>query len=192
MHEAQGGNAAAIICEIQRLRAALRYHRGQLGDYRCWVDDVRVYQAANLTSYRLPQIPNTERFEAYCQAFWENRQRPAEKGKGDLSLNSERGILPLAPSSDDDLQTKALGDLQSELIRLREGIERHELRGFLGRTAEDDEQLYALLPERTPWNSALPPREVFLPHCREFCSHCQKRPEHFFEWSQEKMKQDGE
>jgi hypothetical protein len=172
--------------EIAKMRSAIRYHRAQLGDYRCWVDDIRAYQSADLAAYHLPQVPPPARCAQYCQAFWENRQRPHEKGKGDPALNSEHRVLPLPHYSDEDLDSMSPDQLQKERDRLRDGILQHESYGFLGRTVVHDEKLYQLLPEVVAWNSGLPPRETFLPHCAEFCGHCQSHPEHFLEWSEKK------
>ena len=63
--------------ETKRLRAVIRYHRDQKGDDRCWVDDLRLYEA-------LPEgadghdsaLPTEEVFLENCKRFCRSRQVP--------------------------------------------------------------------------------------------------------------------
>lgn len=63
--------------EAKKLRDSIRYHRDQKGDDRCWVDDLRLYEA-------LPEgavghdstLPTEEVFLANCKRFCQSRQVP--------------------------------------------------------------------------------------------------------------------
>lgn len=175
--------STAIIKKISAIRDAIRYHRAQISDYRCWVDDERLYQVTLGSDLAAARVPATEEFKARCAAFWDLRQRPEEQGRGDPTVNSEVAPLKIATFSDEDLKTLSGAELARELERLENGVRKHLGKGDLGRVVRDDEQLYALLPERAEWSSALPAREVFLKNCERFCEHCQKNPGDLFEWS---------
>ena len=63
--------------EVERLRDAIRYHRDQKGDDRCWVDDLRLYET-------LPEgpvgydstLPPEDVFLDNCKRFCRSRQTP--------------------------------------------------------------------------------------------------------------------
>jgi hypothetical protein len=63
--------------EAEKLRDAIRYHRDQKGDDRCWVDDLRLYEI-------LPEgpvgydstLPTEEVFLENCKRFCRSRQVP--------------------------------------------------------------------------------------------------------------------
>lgn len=63
--------------EAKKLRDSIRYHRDQKGDDRCWVDDLRLYEA-------LPEgavghdstLPTEEIFLTNCKRFCQSRQVP--------------------------------------------------------------------------------------------------------------------
>jgi hypothetical protein len=63
--------------EAKRLRDAIRYHRDQKGDDRCWVDDLRLYEALPEppTNYD-PTLPPEDVFLANCKRFCQSRQTP--------------------------------------------------------------------------------------------------------------------
>ena len=173
---------AAVIQRIVGLREAIRYHRAQVGDYRCWVDDERLYKAAG-GDVSLPVVPNPHEFMRRCEAFWDHRQRADERGKGDPSLNSEHRILSIPKYSNEDLAGESSLELSHKLDELLAAIRAHQQRGYAERSVSDDEALYVLLPEQVLWNSALPKREIFLSNCSRFCGHCQEYPEDILEWS---------
>jgi hypothetical protein len=68
---------ASLRAEAKKLRAAIRYHKDQKGDDRCWVDDLRLYEA-------LPEgaaghdstLPTEEVFLENCKRFCRSRQVP--------------------------------------------------------------------------------------------------------------------
>lgn len=69
--------AEALQEEVLKLRAAIRYHKDQKGDDRCWVDDLRLYEA-------LPEgsdghdstLPSEKIFLENCKRFCRSRQVP--------------------------------------------------------------------------------------------------------------------
>lgn len=63
--------------EIKKLRNVIRYHRDQKGDDRCWVDDLRLYEALpeGPVNYD-PTLPPEEEFMANCKRFCKSRQTP--------------------------------------------------------------------------------------------------------------------
>jgi hypothetical protein len=72
--------AAGAADELDRLRSAIREHRDQRGDDRCWLDDVKLYHAldgevsgATLDGMKLP--PRCDFVES-CTRYWNQRQRP--------------------------------------------------------------------------------------------------------------------
>jgi len=76
------GRIAELEAEVQRLREAIRTHRDERGDSRCWLDDARLYaaigEAINESEFRLPERCE---FLASCERYWESRQpRPEAKG----------------------------------------------------------------------------------------------------------------
>ena len=64
---------------VYSLRLAVRQHRDQVGDYRCWVDDQVLY------SKTLPELagqksipPDSTVFHQRCILYFERRQAPDE------------------------------------------------------------------------------------------------------------------
>ena len=63
--------------EIKKLRSLIRYHKDQKDDDRCWVDDIRLYEA-------LPEgcvgydstLPPEDVFLDNCKRFCRSRQVP--------------------------------------------------------------------------------------------------------------------
>ncbi len=66
-----------LKAEVLKLRSSIRYHKDQKGDDRCWVDDLRLYEA-------LPEgaeghnstLPPEEVFLENCKRFCRSRQVP--------------------------------------------------------------------------------------------------------------------
>jgi hypothetical protein len=168
--------------QIIALRAAIRYHRGQVSDFRCWVDDIRIYEAAGLLDQKSRAVPAPAEFLQRCSAFWDNRQRPAEVGNGSPATNSEGAALRLPDYSDADLETLSNSQIEDLLAQMKDAVSYHYGRGYLLRDHADDQRLYSLLPENELWTSALPARDVFLKNCQRFCDHCQQKPEDLLDW----------
>jgi chromosome segregation ATPase len=64
------------VDEITRLQVAIREHRDQKGDNRCWLDDFNLYKVLpEGPSYDSSLPPKCEFLES-CSRFWEQRQLP--------------------------------------------------------------------------------------------------------------------
>jgi len=63
--------------EVKKLRAAIRDHRDQKGDDRCWVDDIKLYEALpeGPVNYD-PTLPPEDVFLENCKRFCRSRQTP--------------------------------------------------------------------------------------------------------------------
>lgn len=68
--------------EIVVLRNAVRLHRDERGNDRCWIDDARLYGALPEKIGATSQLPQWPEFQANCRRFWELRQC-AGAGKAD-------------------------------------------------------------------------------------------------------------
>lgn len=67
----------ALKSELEKTRDAIRYHRDQKGDDRCWVDDVRLYEILpeGPVGYD-PTLPPEDVFLENCKRFCRSRQTP--------------------------------------------------------------------------------------------------------------------
>lgn len=66
------------LVEAHRLRKAIRYHRDQKANDRCWIDDVTLYQvlpegAAGLDT----SLPSRDAFLTNCARYHDQRQAPS-------------------------------------------------------------------------------------------------------------------
>ena len=59
---------------IPELEAAIRKHRDQRGDDRCWLDDMELYAVLGDARVDLT-LPPKDEFLGHCARFWECRQR---------------------------------------------------------------------------------------------------------------------
>lgn len=175
--------------EIVKIRRALREHRDQVGDYRCWVDD-EVLHHATLPELRqaVPRLPDFEEFAANCHAYHTLRQNPADQDQTSIPLDSSVGPLPLQYSEelDADLQGMSREALMSELASLLQGIRAHQRMPCNERTYYEDIALSQLLPEKTLPQTKLPPYAAFVEtNCPAYNRHCQAFPEDFIRgiWS---------
>jgi uncharacterized small protein (DUF1192 family) len=92
-----------LEAEVERIKAAIREHRDQKGDDRCWLDDLMLYRAldgkvsgATVADMELP--PKCDFLES-CSRYWDQRQRPTAK--------------------DDDPKEMTIAQLQAEVERLK-------------------------------------------------------------------------
>lgn len=75
------GLIVEIADELERLatlEAAIREHRDQEGDDRCWLDDAKLYAALGESGHDTSLPPKCEFLES-CSRFWEQRQSPEDK-----------------------------------------------------------------------------------------------------------------
>jgi len=117
--EAARWMTAPVTCrdaaaEIERLRNAIRAHRDERGDDRCWIDDLRLYASlgdGGIDGSKL-RLPPKADFLGSCERYWECRQDPLTRGTARLP-----GDMTIA-------------QLTCEVERLR--AENEELRADLG------------------------------------------------------------
>jgi len=167
---------------ITKARRAIREHRDQTGDYRCWVDDeVLYYRTLPELAGKTPPVPAFEDFMTRCKGYHEKRQDPAELPQ-EIALDSSKGPLELTydEALDRDLVHMSESDLARTLEVLLTGIREHRSRGYRDRTFEDDKALYLLLPEKKVAVTQLPPYEDFIgKNCPAYAEFCQKNPSRF-------------
>ncbi len=160
--------------EIIRLRNAIREHRDQVGDDRCWLDDVLLHGFLPDTPLPDNKLPSWEEMECKCRRFFEDRQCPSCPHQ---ALTSRK----TAEECDRDLAEMNDDALRQEGLRLRQGIHAHRDRTEK-RTYADDEQLYALLPDGVLGDTRLT-GDAFLPNCRRFWETRQNQnPQKLHEW----------
>lgn len=100
-----GKNIEQLRAEVARIKAAIREHKDQLSDSRCWLDDSKLYSALDDRGYD-SSLPAKCEFLESCSRFWEQRQTPEAKDR-------RAGEMTIA-------------QLQAEVERLRERAERAE------------------------------------------------------------------
>lgn len=66
---------------VSQLETAIRTHRDQRGDDRCWLDDAELYAVlgedqATQTDFKLPP---RQTFLQNCSRYWECRQKSTDK-----------------------------------------------------------------------------------------------------------------
>jgi hypothetical protein len=70
----------SLKLEVKKLRSVIRYHKDQKGDDRCWVDDIRLYEALPEGSVGYNStLPSEEVFLENCKRFCKSRQVPIGK-----------------------------------------------------------------------------------------------------------------
>ncbi len=71
----------ALADRVEALEQAIRKHRDERGDDRCWLDDSNLYLALDdgAEFAEVTTLPPKCDFLMSCARFWEQRQRPSEK-----------------------------------------------------------------------------------------------------------------
>lgn len=65
--------------EVLRLRAAIRNHRDQRGDDRCWIDDEMLYGSLDEPlPLDISALPPKEDFLKSCERYYEQRRCPLD------------------------------------------------------------------------------------------------------------------
>lgn len=176
-------NAKNKILECRRV---LRWHRDQIGDDRCWLNDLKLYEVARVRHAFLnadPLIP-FRNFIRFCEDFHDfcNSEQP-------LVIPNDAVLDP--QHWDDDLEGKSNLELYDELEKLRSGILEYAQITNRPKTVADNQKLYNLLPEKLPADFRLPPKSKFLDNddprkgCTNFWfSHadCSRRPCNLSQW----------
>lgn len=165
---------------IKELRTAIRYHRDQTGDDRCWLDDHLVWNLLPELKQDV-DLPGYEEGMKKCTSFFKCRNAIS------LPEIPQNAILDPAKWNED---LPIMNDLQliAELEKLKMAIKRHHDIQNRERTLEDDKELYAVLPEKIPADFRLPSEEDFLgttrtnAGCPQFLkSHSQCAGKHKFD-----------
>jgi len=143
-----------VESHIRELRKVIRYHRDQIGDDRCWVDDHLVWNALPETKQVL-RLPTYDEGMRQCRAFFNYRNSAAKE-------ETPAGAILDSDKWDDDLLTMSSEGLNLEFNKLESAIKRHYHITDRERTLEDDKELYSALPENIPAYFRLPSEEDFL------------------------------
>lgn len=143
-----------MIEQIKELRNYIRYPRDQKGDDRCWLDDYVVTNALPATR-KIFRLPSYEEGMRKCRAFHKYRNASsADPIPADAILDPVKW--------DDDLSTMTNEELQNQFYKLESAISRFDCIPVEKRTADDDRELYSILPEKIPADFRLPCEEDFL------------------------------
>lgn len=77
-----GVTAVEAFRQRERLIRAIREHRDQRGDDRCWLDDVALYNALAEVTGEDPtfdlSLPPKAEFLASCERYYEQRRDPSK------------------------------------------------------------------------------------------------------------------
>ena len=105
--------------KIERLEAAIREHRDQKGDDRCWLDDLKLYDVLGETPPALSLPPKCEFLES-CARYWEQRQRPEEKvvSNYDMTMRQLQDKLHRAEECIRDIAWRANYEFEKEIFSL--------------------------------------------------------------------------
>lgn len=165
--------------ELSSIRLAIRQHRDQIGDYRCWVDDEVLYHRV-LPELRgvVPEVPPGEEFLRRCETYYKQRQNP-EESPVEIPLDSSLEPLNLVydNSLDSDLNGLDAKAVQLRIDQLLQAVRDHQAKGYSNRTYRHDCDLYLCLPEKKLPITQLPPRELFLGRgCPAYNDYCQLNP----------------
>jgi hypothetical protein len=148
--QAGRGGALAVILpevldELERLEAAIRNHRDQTDDRRCWQDDDELYAALPegatvKADTSLPPEPEfLESCARHCRQFWRNRQRPQDRDR------------TLAP------REMTIAQLEAEVDGYREVCQEHLRQIEIYRTTRDEvrDEVHRLEAERDAFRRAV-------------------------------------
>lgn len=143
-----------MLPQILEMRSAIRSHRGQKGDDRCWLDDHAVYNTVPSIREKV-HLPTYDEGMRKCRLFYKNRNAvSADPVPSDAILNSVEW--------DDDLREMNAEDLRNEHTKLETAILKHYNIPHDKKTIEYDRELYSILPEKIPADFRLPCEEDFL------------------------------
>lgn len=143
-------------------RQAIRYHRDQKSDDRCWLDDYLVWKFLPDSAPEPTHLPPFEEAMGCCRSFYNNR-------RSDQS-DADSAAIKKDPSAwDDDLVGMTEVELKAEWEKLQNALRTH--RDIIGRerTLDDDRALYLVLPEKIPADFRLPSKPEFLDGVKPGC-----------------------
>jgi len=125
----QAAEIARLKSEVERFKNAIRKHRDQKGDDRCWLDDLDLYSMLDDGEPVDFSLPPKEEFLKSCERFYCQRQNPA----------AQTHPLPLG--------CRTIGQLES-LVRRFEGDPDD---GGIDRLREANAKMLAVLHEVQAW-----------------------------------------
>ncbi len=155
--------------KVRNWRHAIRSHRNEVGHNRCWMNDWLIYEI--ILGIPIPQkFPSFEECMRLCEQYWDKRGQQGDQPPTVLSRINKVGNV--------DLDLVGMSELQltrtSEIIST--AVEKHRKIGDGERTALDDRELYAVLPEKFIPNQTLPSRKEFVEIvCRQHIASCLKQ-----------------
>lgn len=76
--------------EVIKLREAIRYHRDQKGDNRCWLDDEKLYEVLPEYIPADTELPSRDVFLSNCAKFYECRQKTKYISVDDLYMDWDK------------------------------------------------------------------------------------------------------
>ena len=126
-----------IDSQIVEMRKAIRSHRDQIGDDRCWIDDHAVYNTVPSIRQKV-YLPSYEEGMRKCRLFYKNRNTDS------VDATPQDAILDPARWNDDLLGMSA-DDLQEQHAKLEKAIIKHYNIPYDKKTIEDDKELYRVL-----------------------------------------------
>ena len=142
-----------ILDDLLRMRAAIRHHRDQRGDNRCWLNDWKLWRNLEDTILNDATIPKDAM--ARCEAYYRNRRSDAPEAIPENAIRATRRW-------NEDIDGLGRGGTLREMRRVEAAIRAHRDAEDGEHTANHDRALYAVLPENLPADFRLPPRDEFL------------------------------
>jgi hypothetical protein len=132
---------------LERLRSAIRFHRDQAGDDRCWLDDYILYRELPDSAPEPASLPNAKEMFERCSRYFNQRGCSA-----DTSVYRQACVASTPP---------VCAETTDEIMRIESAIRAHREKGEL-LTWKDDLDLYMTLPEKKGANFSLTPKDEFL------------------------------
>lgn len=78
------------LVRIKTLEAAIRKHRDQRGDDRCWLDDMELYAVLGEPIHpNILALPPRETFLGNCARYFECRQRHADPAEAEKEYKGQ-------------------------------------------------------------------------------------------------------
>lgn len=143
-----------IRTRLRAYRNAIRHHRDQRDDDRCWVDDHLLYHVV-LGLPDLSELPDKAEWMRRCGLF-HGRRSPGP-------FVAPHPPSPIHGDPDRDLETMGADTLEAMLKHLVMTVLEHHARGEQ-KSWSDDIALYLVLPERYTPHS----KSVELANCERF------------------------
>ena len=151
--------ASQLLPAILERRLAIRSHRDQILDDRCWWDDFGIWVMVKKIPIPVEAPPFGEAM-IQCHRFYYMRGWPFPDPPDPDEITDRL-------CWDDDLRSMTASMLRSELIKIQNAIWVHYDIGNRLRTADDDRKLYYdTLPEKKSADFRLPPKADFLGEAR--------------------------